>query len=145
MRILPYESRFRDDLIFMVLLSKDALGRVPRLNEDLLDIEAAYLDKGDMFWLALDENDRVVGSVGVSLIAGGPEAFLHRLYVKPGLKRQGLGSALLETAETWLRSRGVHTLRVHLGEPKEQWAASYAFYPARGFTLTAPTYMLKKL
>lgn len=34
MKIIPYEARFRDDMIFMVLQAKDALGRVPRLNED---------------------------------------------------------------------------------------------------------------
>ena len=38
MQIKPFENRYRDDLIFMVLEAKDALGRKPRINEDLLDI-----------------------------------------------------------------------------------------------------------
>ena len=41
----------------MVLSAKDALGRVPRINEDLLDIRANYFDRGDPFWIAVDEND----------------------------------------------------------------------------------------
>ena len=40
MIIKPYEDGYRDDLIFMVLRAKDALGRKPRLNEDLLNIRA---------------------------------------------------------------------------------------------------------
>ncbi len=43
-------------MIFMVLQAKDALGRIPRLNEDLLDIKAHYSDRGDMFWIAVNDN-----------------------------------------------------------------------------------------
>ena len=38
MVIKEFEQVYRDDLIFMVLQAKDALGRKPGLNEDLLDI-----------------------------------------------------------------------------------------------------------
>lgn len=57
------------------------------LNEDLLDVQANYFDKGDMFWLAIDENDRVIGSVGYSSVEGSDEVWLHRLFVKYNLKR----------------------------------------------------------
>ena len=50
MQIKPFENRYRDDLIFMVLEAKDALGRIPQLNEDLLNIERNYIEKGDCFW-----------------------------------------------------------------------------------------------
>ena len=99
MKIIRYEEKYRDDLIFMVLEAKNALGRVPTLNPDMLDVDGFYFSKGDMFWLALDENDRVIGSVGCNLLPDG-EAVLHRLYVKYNLKRQGIGSALLHTAAT---------------------------------------------
>ena len=72
-RIIPYDNRYRDDMIFMVLEAKDALGRVPRLNEDLLDIPRAYLASGDMFWLALDPRDRVVGCIGYQSLPGTAE------------------------------------------------------------------------
>lgn len=45
--IKEYEQAYRDDLIFMVLQAKDALGRKPGLNEDLLDIQKNYHEKGD--------------------------------------------------------------------------------------------------
>ncbi len=145
MQIKPFEDRYRDDLIFMVLEAKNALGRVPHLNEDLLDIRANYFDRGDFFWIAVDETDRVIGCVGFNRIESTTEAKLHRLYVKAGLKRQGIGSALLEAAEDAMRESGVTTAIVHLGEPEEQWFESYAFYPKHGYALSTPRYMRKEL
>ena len=143
--ILPYEERYRDDMIFMVLQAKDALGRVPRLNDDLLTVRQSYFDKGDCFWLAVDENDRVVGCVGYNAIPGTTQAKLHRLYVKPALKRQGIGTALLQTAEAAMRKNGVAAVLVHLGAPREQWFESYAFYPKHGYVEYQPRFMKKEL
>ena len=42
MKIIPYQDKYRDDLIFMILEAKNALGRVPGLNEDLLNIQKNY-------------------------------------------------------------------------------------------------------
>ena len=53
MKIIPYEEKYRDDLIFMVLQAKDALGRKPSINQDLLDIKSNYFYRGDTFWLAI--------------------------------------------------------------------------------------------
>lgn len=145
MRIIPYRENYRDDLLFMVLQAKDALGRKPRINEDLLDIPSCYFAKGDMFWIALDENDRVIGSIGFSRTEIPTEAFLHRLYVKASKKRQGIGTALLQTAENEMRLQGISVSLVHLGTPKEQWYESYAFYPKHGYSEYRPGYMRKQL
>ena len=145
MTIIPYDDAYRDDMIFMVLEAKDALGRVPRLNEDLLAVKENYLDRGTGFWLALDENGRVVGCVGWQRRSDADEAFLHRLYVKARLKRQGIGSQLLRTAEDHMQDAGIAVVHVHLGEPKEQWFESCAFYAKHGYTEYAPRYMKKAL
>lgn len=145
MQIKPFEDRYRDDLIFMVLEAKDALGRVPHINDDLLEIQKSYFDKGDRFWIAVDENDRVIGCVGYNRIEHTNEAFLHRLYVKASMKHLGIGTALLKEAETAMRQNGIAVARVHLGEPAEQWFESYAFYPKHGYRLYAPRDMLKEL
>lgn len=145
MIIKPYEEKYRDDLIFMVLQAKDALGRRPSINPDLMDIKATYFDRGDMFWVAIDENDRVVGCVGYSRTENPREAFLHRLYVKATEKHKGIGTALLQTAENEMRNQGISVALVHLGEPKEQWFESYAFYPKYSYREYAPRYMRKEL
>ena len=145
MIIKPYEEKYRDDLIFMVLQAKDALGRKPTINEDLLDIRTNYFERGDMFWVAIDEDDRVIGCVGYSKTENPTEAFLHRLYVKATEKRSGIGTALLKTAEEYMRNKGIAVSLVHLGEPKEQWVESYSFYPKHGYNEIKPRYMRKDL
>ena len=145
MKIKLFEERYRDDLIFMVLEAKNALGRVPRLNEDLLDIRTNYFDRGDSFWIAVDGNDRVVGCVGYNRIEGSDEAWIHRLYVKASMKHQGIGTALLNTAEEAMRQNGIAVAKVHLGEPQEQWFESYTFYPKHGYQMYEPRYMKKEL
>ena len=145
MVIKPFEEKYRDDLIFMVLQAKDALGRKPTINEDLLDIKSNYFDRRDMFWIAVNEEDRVIGCVGYSKTDNSSEAFLHRLYVKASEKHKGIGTALLQTAENEMRNQGIAVSFVHLGAPKEQWFESYAFYPKNGYCEYQPRYMRKNL
>lgn len=52
-------------MIFMILEAKNALGRVLELNENLLDIQKNYLEVGDLFWVAIDDNVRVIGNINV--------------------------------------------------------------------------------
>jgi len=145
MIIKPYEDKYRDDLIFMVLQAKDALGRIPTINEDLFDIKKNYFDCGDMFWIALNEHDRVIGCIGYSRIDNSSEAFLHRLYVKASEKRKGIGTALLKIAECEMRNKNISVSLVHLGAPQEQWFESYSFYPKHGYSEYKPRYMRKDL
>ena len=143
MKIIKYEEKYRDDMIFMILEAKNALGRVPGLNEDLLDVRKNYLEVGDMFWLAIDDNDRVIGSIGYNSIKDTDEVWLHRLFVKYNLKRQGIGSALLETAEQYLRKQEKKISKVHLGG--KDWVESWTFYPKHGYVEYQERHMMKEL
>ena len=145
MTIKPYEEKYKDGLISMVWQAKEALGRVPTINPDLFDIKANYFNKGTMFWVAVDDNDRVIGSIGYSLTDRLGEAFLHRLFVLPSEKRKGIGTALLKTCEEEMKKKGISVSLVHLGEPREQWFESYQFYPKHGYIEYAPRYMRKEL
>ncbi len=141
--IIPYDEKYRDDMIFMVLEAKDALGRVPRLNEDLLDVQKNYIDTGDMFWLAIDEHDRVIGCIGHNSIPGTTEVKLHRLYIKAARKRQGIGTRLLHTVELHLREHGKTAAHVHLGG--KEYFESRNFYPKHGYKEYVISMMKKEL
>ena len=140
MKIIMFEDKYRDDMIYMVLSAKNAIGRIPRLNEDLLDIKTNYFDKGQPFWIALDEFDRVIGCIGTKEKDG--ELFLSHLYIKYNLKRQGIGSKLLEYAENSARERGYKEVHVHLGK---DYLESHLFYPKKGYIEYKEFYMKKKL
>ncbi len=144
MRIIPFEETYRDDMIFMVLEAKDALGRIPTLNEDLLDIRKNYLDKGDMFWLGLSDAGRVIGCIGYSALPGTEGVRLHRFYIKASMKRQGLGTQLYLHAENHLRAIGKRFILVHLGGAG--YEASRLFYRHFGYEYERDeNYMMKPL
>ena len=130
-KILSFQSEYRDDTIFCLLLAKDAIsaGYPPRLSEDLLDIQKNYFDKGDMFWIALDGNDRVIGMIGTSTVSVS-DMWLKRLFIKPTHKRKGLGSALLATAEEYAKSKGIINIHTRFAE---WYKEASVFYPAKGF------------
>ena len=44
MKIIEYNEAYRDDMIFMVLQAKDALGRKPSINPDLLNVKGNYIE-----------------------------------------------------------------------------------------------------
>lgn len=145
MEIKLYEDKYRDDMILMVLQAKEALGRTPIVNEDLLDINANYFQRGDMFWVAVDNDDRVIGCGGYSKTENAEKAFVHRLYVKASEKHKGIGSQLLGVIEAGMRANGIAVAMVHLGTPPEQWFESYSFYPKHGYVECGMRYMMKRL
>ncbi|MCH5165803.1 MAG: GNAT family N-acetyltransferase [Clostridiales bacterium] len=142
MKIIGYQEKYRDDMIFMVLEAKNALGRVPRLNDDLLDINNSYFECGDRFWLAIDDNDRVIGCIGYNKYSS-DTAKLHRLYVKYNLKRRGIGSELLKTAEQYMKTAGYKYSIVHLGG--KEYFESKQFYPKHGYAEYDSGYLRKEL
>lgn len=142
MNIIEYEDKYRDDMIFMVLEAKNALGVFPRLNNDLLDVKSNYYENGTKFWLAIDDKDRVVGCLGYEGVGCGA-AKLHRFYVKSNLKRQGIGSQLLQVAETSIINSGYKEILVHLGGP--EFFESRNFYTKKGYIEYQPNWLKKTI
>ena len=141
MKIIMFEEKYRDDMIFMVLSAKNALGRIPRLNEDLLNIKANYFDKGHPFWIAIDEFDRVIGCIGTRNDENG-NLFLSHLYIKFDCKRNGIGRRLVELAEQSAKERGYKEVHVHLGK---DYLESHIFYPKCGYVEYKELYMKKSI
>lgn len=83
-----------------------------------------------MFWIAVGENNRVVGCVGYEIIKP-LEARLHRLYVKPELKRQRIGTVLLNVLTKYIKEKGYNKLSIHAGDEK-YWESKF-FYKSQGF------------
>ena len=101
-------------------------------------------------WFGIEEAvDAYVRDVaGLPTFAAGRNGFLalkqhteaaaeiYVMGVRPESRRRGLGTALLEAAESLLRARDVEYLQVKtLGpsEPSEHYAETRSFYTARGF------------
>jgi putative acetyltransferase len=77
-------------------------------HDDLRDLRApgSPFGKGDgRFWVLDDERGRVRACVAVDFPEAGT-AELHRLYVRPDQRRQGLGERLVRFIEAHARERG---------------------------------------
>ena len=129
--VIPFQDKYRDDMLYCLLSAKDAIGRQPSINEDLLDIQGNYFAKGDIFWLAVNENERVVGMLGVHVVSL-TDIWLKRLYVKPSQKRMGIGSMLLAQAEDFAVSKGMKKIHTRFSDDYKEAAM---FYPSKGFVV----------
>jgi GNAT superfamily N-acetyltransferase len=135
-KIINYEAKYRDDMLFCYLSAKDAAGknapeafRAPTLRDDLLDIEKYYLSKGDPFWLAIDRDDRVVGTMAFTLL-NNEELRLSRFFIKPELKWRGIASRLREQMEYFAKQTSIKRIYARFAIWYED---ADKFYIARGF------------
>lgn len=141
MEIIQYKDQYRDDLIYMILDTKDALGRIPKLNEDLLNIENIYLNQFN-FYIIVDKN-RVIGSLGY--IIEDDIAYLKRFYIKKEYQKKGVGQKLYEFVCDEMMQKDIQFIRANLGKPLSEWIGSYHFYLKNGFYDTKKGYMEKKV
>ena len=141
-RIVAYCEAYRDDWLFVVLSAKDALGRVPSLNPDLLNVEAEYFARGGGFFLALSKEGRVLGGLGY-VPTSAAEARLHRFYVRPDLKGRGIGTKLLIAAEKEIKAKGFYRVSAHIGEGP--YRSARKFYGKNGYKDSESGVVTKRL
>jgi len=144
MTLISNDDSCKDELTALVIQAKQALGHEGTVNPDLLTVKEIYLDKGDSFFLMLDESCHVIGCGSYSSPENGTHVRLHRLYVRPDLKHGGISSALLAVLEDHARKNGKTAASVHLRAPASR-RFEYAFYPKHGYREYAERLMRKEL
>ena len=95
------------------------------------DIETYLRETCPHIWVASD-GDAVVGWVGVRLHPEDRMGELFILAVDPDRQREGIGSALIETATDFMRASGMRIALVETGGDPGH-AASRAAYERNGF------------
>ncbi|ABX02900.1 MAG TPA: N-acetyltransferase [Herpetosiphon sp.] len=140
-----------DEAIIQQLALDDALfGLEPETDEPLtaLDDQAArqfLANPAVLYWVAR-EAEIITGflyCVVVPLRSGeGSEVLLYEIGVHHHWRRKGIGQALLQTMEAWMREQTISAVWVLADNPE---AAS--FYQACGFEVEheQPTYLVKNV
>ena len=116
-------------MFFCYLSAKDALGAIPRLREDLLDIQTYYFDKNDMFWIAVNDDNRVIGMIGTDTVSE-TDMWLKRLFIKPEMKRNGVAGSLLAVVEEYANSKGILSIHTRFAD---NYIEAFRFYSSKGF------------
>jgi GNAT superfamily N-acetyltransferase len=109
-------------------------------------IEGVLADPGRGFFLVAREADRCVGVAYVSLIwaleHGGQAAWLEELYVEPGLRQAGVGTALLEGALGQCAALGCGAVDLEIDADHER---VWSLYARHGFTALPRRRIVKRL
>ena len=100
----------------------------PLLEADLDDPQQAY----GAIWVATDNSD-IIGSVAIRLLAGGQDAELKRMYLKPAYRGRGLGRNLLSEAIGWAEHQGCQSIAL---DTASSMTAAQRLYESAGFTRT---------
>ena len=117
----------RSDQDQVVSLWRAVFPDAPRRNDPVLDIQRKLTVQPDLFLVA-DRSGEVAGTC----VAGfdGHRGWVHLVAVDPEMRRQGIGSALIQRAETLLAELGCPklNLRVRASTPE-----AVPFYRSLGF------------
>ena len=100
------------------------------LNEDLGSIYTHYNNNG-VFYVALTEEDEVVGSLGAEYVDGN-KFRLKRLSVKIGFRNNGIAKKLLHKVEKWVLDKNGTELILGTSEIQEK---AFNFWTSNGFKL----------
>ena len=100
-------------------------------DPDLGRFSEIYASEGNKYWVAEDENGRIVGGAGVGRLDGAEGLCeLRKMYCLPEARGTGLGQRLLDTATAYAAK---YYTRCYI-ETLENMTAVRRFYEKNGFT-----------
>lgn len=155
MRIKPYETN-PHHLAQLVDLINYCQNIEAKLNikmaeqDDIFQIETYYQAKGGNFWIALDDTNKVVGSIAL-LPLNENTAVLKKFFTYPEFRGQPqrLGAKLYQQLITFAKDN--HFQRIVLDTPEGETRSHY-FYEKNGFlqkilrlTILIPTAILDSM
>ncbi|HLI09214.1 MAG TPA: GNAT family N-acetyltransferase [Ktedonobacteraceae bacterium] len=132
LRIRPFEARDQQAARQLIL---NGLGGHfgfldETLNPDLNDILRTYVEQGEIFLVAEDEEGNIVGTGALVREAGGVGRIV-RVSVESRQRRKGIGRAMVQRLLELARQRGYHrvVLSTNLG-----WDDAIGLYRSLGFS-----------
>ena len=96
---------------------------------DLLRPAASFAANGGAFWVVDDERGRVAACCAIDFPAPGM-AELHRLYVRPDMRRIGLAQRFLEKAERFAIANGASVMVLW---SDTRFETAHRFYKGNGY------------
>ena len=106
----PGDRQIAADVIFSVL-REYGLGCEPvGADQDVVQVEQAYWQRGGEFWV-VEQAGRIVGTAGYYPIDRSENAVeIRKMYLLPEVRGKGLGRFLLNTLEQAIAAKGFQTI-----------------------------------
>ena len=132
--VVDYQGAFMDGVVQLILTIQNIeAGLDISLEEqpDLLDIQSNYQKTGGGFWVAVDAQGQVIGSIGLQYETESV-SILKKFFVKDGYRGSGFGvaAALFDRLIAFSDRQGVKTIIL---DTPSRATRSHAFYRKQGF------------
>ena len=128
--IKEYDEKYKDKINeFIISICVEEFEFYECKEELMKEDAASYIKDGGNFWFAVDEQDRVIGTVCIDKIDN-KVAWLKRMYVNPEYRGTGLGQQLYNKALDFVKDNCFN--RLELGT-YERLRAAIKFYLKNGF------------
>ena len=132
--ITVYDDRYKEEVIKLILYVQNVeydVGIGVEEQPDILDIQSNYINDGGNFWVALNDNGEVVGSIGLQKLTN-EVAVLKKFFVYKDYrgKEFGIGMDLYNVLLDFTRKQGF--TKVILDTPSKA-TRSHGFYKKVGF------------
>jgi N-acetylglutamate synthase-like GNAT family acetyltransferase len=141
-KVIEYHPHYQDQTVEHILeIENDEFLLNLTINDqpDLISIHQSYQIPGGNFWIALDGDNTIVGSIGIFNL-GDRIGDMRKLFVKPGYRgvEIGLSELLLQTSLDWATQNGYK--KIYL-ETTTKFAAAIRFYQKHGFKQVEPEHL----
>ncbi|CAM4004178.1 GNAT family N-acetyltransferase [Saccharibacillus endophyticus] len=132
--IKTYSDKYKEEVVNLILHVQNveyAVGISAEEQPDILDIQSAYIKSGGNFWVALNANDEVIGSIGLQKKTN-EVAVLKKFFVYKDYrgKELGIGAELYQALIDFTKQQGFS--KVILDTPSKA-TRSHGFYKKVGF------------
>ncbi|MCB9359048.1 GNAT family N-acetyltransferase [Candidatus Woesearchaeota archaeon] len=128
-KIIEFRKEYQEktkDMIINILVNEF---NFEKYRPDLLDIKKTYQGKDkDNFWIAVDKNAEIVGSICIKDVQG--YGYIKRMYVVKRLRRKGIASKLFSALLAFAKEKGYSELYL---ATNETMTAAQQFYERNGF------------
>jgi predicted N-acetyltransferase YhbS len=132
--ITIFDDRYKEEVINLILHVQNVeygVGISVEEQPDILDILSNYINNGGNFWVALNDNGEVVGSIGLQKKTN-KVAVLKKFFVYKDYrgKEFGIGTGLYKSLLDFVNKQGF--TKVILDTPSKA-TRSHSFYKKVGF------------
>ena len=121
-----------EELVFGILTEYGLKSDPESTDADLIDIKAEYFDKGGSFEVLVDDNDKIVGSVGVYSI-NQTTCEIRKMYLASSLRGQGLGHKLIKHALSKAKELGFSRVELETASVLKEAISLYERYGFKRF------------
>lgn len=129
----PWQPQDRSAVAELIAdtLAEYGLGWEPTgADRDVMEVEEYYLRTGGAFWV-MEVQGRIVGSGGYYPCSRGVGAVeLRKMYLRPGVRRRGLGKMLLQALEQEITRRGWREIWLETASVLKE---AVIFYESQGY------------